>query len=296
MDESQGFSKAEWLARNLRCLACNQPLSPGNDAWVCPCGTTYPIIDGAISSIDDELAEQTRVNAENRVSSHPYSPTAIKLLESAANRGGMVLDCGSGCRDFTHEHLIQTEITPYANVDVLAVNQRLPFADGVFDVAFSFDVLEHVTDPFQSARELARVLKPGGLLYLSLPFLQTEHGYPHHYFNATLEGVRQLFSGLLRCDGQAVPKGGHPSTVVWQMMNVFQSGLQKARRSTFHEMTIGEILAGGPHHLATVFGDDYAEPVKRRMAGVSQAIFTKAEADEGNLLGIEIGALPRFKG
>lgn len=43
------------------------------------------------------------------------------------------------------------------------------FAENQFDVVTMWDVLEHVIDPRQTLREVARILKPGGLLVLSLP-------------------------------------------------------------------------------------------------------------------------------
>ena len=43
-----------------------------------------------------------------------------------------------------------------------AVGERLPFADASFDVVFTNEVLEHVQDDRQAAREIARVLRPGG--------------------------------------------------------------------------------------------------------------------------------------
>jgi SAM-dependent methyltransferase len=51
----------------------------------------------------------------------------------------------------------------------LATAERLPFADGEFDFVWIFDVLEHVEDPEQVLREVARVLKPGGGFHIVLP-------------------------------------------------------------------------------------------------------------------------------
>lgn len=47
--------------------------------------------------------------------------------------------------------------------------RALPFPDHVFDVVFSIDVCEHFLEPDHAAREVYRVLKPGGILFLSAP-------------------------------------------------------------------------------------------------------------------------------
>ncbi len=45
----------------------------------------------------------------------------------------------------------------------------LAFCDNSFDLAYSYHVLEHVPDPGAVLREIARVLKPGGFLYIGFP-------------------------------------------------------------------------------------------------------------------------------
>jgi len=50
--------------------------------------------------------------------------------------------------------------------------QALPFGDGAFDTVFSHAVIEHVADPLTYLREIRRVLKPGGLVFLqTAPYL-----------------------------------------------------------------------------------------------------------------------------
>lgn len=47
--------------------------------------------------------------------------------------------------------------------------QRLPHDSGAFDVVISCETIEHVTAPGTAVRELARVLRPGGRLFLTTP-------------------------------------------------------------------------------------------------------------------------------
>lgn len=46
---------------------------------------------------------------------------------------------------------------------------RLPFPDSRFDLAVSYDVLEHIEDDGAVVREIARVLKPGGRALIAVP-------------------------------------------------------------------------------------------------------------------------------
>jgi len=50
---------------------------------------------------------------------------------------------------------------------VLGDGAALPFTSGVFDVAYSSNVAEHVRDPWKMADEMVRVTRPGGVVFLS---------------------------------------------------------------------------------------------------------------------------------
>ncbi len=55
---------------------------------------------------------------------------------------------------------------PYGNRFFSADALRLPFADGAFDMAMSYGVIEHVSDHEAMVSEMARVLRPGGRLLI----------------------------------------------------------------------------------------------------------------------------------
>ncbi len=98
-----------------------------------------------------------------------------------------------------HEKLLNVNIGPFPNVDIVADAHRLPFADNSVDVVHCEAVFEHLHAPAEAAREIFRVLKHGGKAFLCTPFLQPYHGYPHHYQNYTLTGHQLLFetAGLI---------------------------------------------------------------------------------------------------
>ena len=61
-----------------------------------------------------------------------------------------------------------------------------------YDCVFCSGVLEHIDD-FQAAlAEITRVLRPGGVLLLGLPFRQPVHQSPHDYWRFTEFGIRYL--------------------------------------------------------------------------------------------------------
>jgi SAM-dependent methyltransferase len=99
---------------------------------------------------------------------------------------------------------------------IAAAGERLPFADASFDVVLCDNVVDHAADPALIARELTRVLAPGGLLYFTVNFhhavysaaarvhsawnaagLRLEIGpFADHTVHLTLAAARSLFGGL----------------------------------------------------------------------------------------------------
>lgn len=72
------------------------------------------------------------------------------------------------------------EIWPWVQMPVKLVSGSatdLPFDDASFDCVTGFDVLEHVPEDTKAAGEMARVVKPGGYLFVSTPTLNFRHPY-----------------------------------------------------------------------------------------------------------------------
>lgn len=81
---------------------------------------------------------------------------------------------------------------------VFADGMKLPFLDASIDAAICLEVAEHVSNPSMLLSEISRVLRPGGLLFISVPFLYPIHDAPHDFQRLTLHGLRHLIetSGL----------------------------------------------------------------------------------------------------
>ena len=65
----------------------------------------------------------------------------------------------------------------------------MPFRDESFDTVLLLEVLEHVAEPERVLAEIQRVLRIGGVLLLSMPFLYPLHDSPHDYQRYTAPGL-----------------------------------------------------------------------------------------------------------
>jgi len=77
-------------------------------------------------------------------------------------------------------------------VDVYYDGKTIPFDDNNFDSVFSSEVLEHIFNLEQILNELHRVIKPGGYMLITLPFIWEEHEIPYDFARYTSFGITHL--------------------------------------------------------------------------------------------------------
>ena len=80
----------------------------------------------------------------------------------------------------------------YSRLDAVADIHNLPVHDNAADAVLCTQVLEHAHDPQRVICEIARILKPGGAAFISVPQGWGEHQVPHDYFRYTEYGMRVL--------------------------------------------------------------------------------------------------------
>lgn len=246
-DSSRRAEKFARLRPRLRCVRCDErsELIDGGGSLSCvSCAARYPLVAGVpILFVDPSRTGEPETD---RVSSNGYSRQAVAMFDSI--RGGFVLDCGCGSPSENLENVVHLEVTRYANVDVVASCERLPFSDGAFEGIVCESVLEHVPDPRIVVAEFDRTLVRGGRLFVDVPFLAPYHGFPHHYQNFTDSGLAALLSAFEKIDA-----GIHPHQEPWVaigwILRCAREGLPTDElRAAFDAATLRELLgavAGG---------------------------------------------------
>ena len=120
------------------------------------------------------------------------------LAAATAHFTGRVLDVGGArqrgaFRRPAGARWVVADIERGFSPDVGADVQALPFRDAVFDAIKATELLEHVPDVARALGECRRVLRPGGHLVITAPFLERLHGDPGDYSRYT----RSMWERLL---------------------------------------------------------------------------------------------------
>lgn len=97
-------------------------------------------------------------------------------------------------------HIINADLTPYPEVDVVTDAHKLAFKKEYFDAIIADAALEHVSDPQAVVSQMHDALKTGGYIYCEIPFLQIYHPAPRDFRRYTTEGIDQLFTAFHKID------------------------------------------------------------------------------------------------
>ena len=109
----------------------------------------------------------------------------------------------------------------------VADGHNIPLADQSVDAVLTQFVLEHVLDPWQVVMEMHRVLKPNGLVYAEVPFLQQVHEGPYDFTRFTQCGLRWLFRRFTLIDSDI--ERGVGTQLMWTIDHVTR-GLFRSKR------------------------------------------------------------------
>ncbi len=138
--------------------------------------------------------------------------------------GSRVLDIGAGTcpyrplfshciynahdfKKYTGEKLGGTK--EYGIIDYESDICAIPVPDNAFDVVLCTEVLEHTPEPIEALREIVRILKPGGRLFITAPLGSGLHQIPYHYYGGfTPEWYKHFGSKFGLYVTEITPNGG----------------------------------------------------------------------------------------
>lgn len=141
--------------------------------------------------------------------SEPFNASRVHLEEfvkraaATLKKTDRMLDAGAG--NGLYRHLF--DHTQYESADFCQVQKgydkkidyvcdlrAIPVEEGRYDLVLFTQVLNHVTDPLAVARELRRVLKPGGTVWLTCGFSYQECEQPYDFYRYTQFGLRHVLT------------------------------------------------------------------------------------------------------
>jgi SAM-dependent methyltransferase len=143
----------------------------------------------------------------------------VARVSQGVPKAARILDAGAGecryagafahCRYIACDRGVGDATWNYSHLNVVADLMSLPFRKDSFDGVLCANVLEHVKEPPAALRDMTSLLKPGGRLYLSVPFLGDPiHQEPNDFRRYTHYGLRQLIEGASLTPISISPMGG----------------------------------------------------------------------------------------
>jgi len=159
--------------------------------------------------------------AESPIQRAPIA-RAVSEAAGALPAGARVLDAGAGEAPyrplFTHcDYLTQdwtSSVHPGARAaDIVGDLHELDVPSASFDFVLCTEVLEHVSEPGRVCAELHRVLRPGGQILVTVPFVGELHEEPHDYHRFTSHGIEATLAGAGFEVSAAEPLTGYYGTL-----------------------------------------------------------------------------------
>lgn len=159
------------------------------------CAFDHPVHDD-VPFLLPKHERDLEIEHERELEVRSAYPESIAQMLDAWGTDQILLDIGSGERESDDPRVVLTDLRFTPRVDVVGDAQYLPFADESVDMVLAGAVFEHLSDPHTAAREIWRVLKPGGQVIADCSFVFPFHGFPASYFHASAEGMKLLFSAF----------------------------------------------------------------------------------------------------
>jgi SAM-dependent methyltransferase len=108
----------------------------------------------------------------------------------------------------------------YGQPDIVWDGMTIPLSDGAVDCAMATEVFEHCPAPEAVMKEIFRVMKPGAVLFFTVPFLWPLHDAPYDEGRYTPFAIDRLLGGAGFITIQTAPLGGWDASLA-QMIGLW---------------------------------------------------------------------------
>jgi SAM-dependent methyltransferase len=153
------------------------------------------------STFDSYLAQPCRPSTLDSFGNRRLILAALQA--SLPHFSGVVLDVGCGHKPYKNlvlsspsraEHYIGLDLPDniYGTPDLKWNGKKIPLEEDATDSVLLTEVLEHCPNPLEVLMEVRRVLKPGGFLFLTVPFIWPIHTVPHDEYRYTPFALRRI--------------------------------------------------------------------------------------------------------
>lgn len=119
--------------------------------------------------------------------------------------------------DVSHESLQHCAERGFPH-GVLSSGYSLPYADASFDLVCMFDAIEHIPDDEAVMREVARVLAPGGHVFVSVPAYQFLYANNDRVAQHQRRYTRGRLAGVFRQAGLEVERNTHSNVFLFPLI------------------------------------------------------------------------------
>jgi SAM-dependent methyltransferase len=148
----------------------------------------------------------------------------VKIFSKSLPTLTSVLDAGAGecqykylfehCDYFSCDLAVGDPDWDYSDLDIVCELTDIPKPNNTFSACICVVVLEHVKEPLLVCKEINRVLKKNGKIFLAVPFCCQEHQAPHDYYRYSSFGIRYILEQANFQDIEIRPWGNDKLTLI----------------------------------------------------------------------------------
>lgn len=178
------------------------------------------------------------------------------LLENKQYIKGNLIDLGCGTIPYkeiikpivkSYTALDKPNVLNYSNEkpDIYADILNIPLKDNKFDTVLILQVLEHLSQPQKALAESNRILKKGGYLIISVPFMYPLHDLPQDYYRYTEFVIKELLKDSKFKIVKITPQGNFFEFWLFSLIMFFLMAMRDLlqKRKNIFDLTIFLVLA-----------------------------------------------------